>query len=635
MLTSFGPWKRARYVLILLLHDRMKHYYVRIYKLHFYRFYLLLYDKIRNENFHIVVVLVSYNDPSYTTQNRPDLRRNISVHILNHVITGRRRILRHDRKIKATEAKMAVETLAQERDAKRRKEKKRNAALSPVKHIAVEELIPQHRDQGFTRPTVLILLPTRSSALALVEALSELSDGPMEHLDRFRAEYSPPLLEKEKGSPSDYDDTVKLKEEQRRRKVLAKKGPEWNEWFGDRANDDDQFKIGIQVTDAAGAGKLKLYTDFYGSDIILASPLGLKVATSKKGNDISSESEEDTEEEDDEKKPKCAPDADFLSSIEICAVLHSHVFLQQNFDHVLSSLGLLNCMPTADHGTDYSRVREYCLDGHASTRRQLVLTTAAIDPTLLSTLRRFGKSHGGIVRVRIATGKKRAAIADVAWSGAAGGGVRQVFQRVDCASPCDAGAVLVRYFCNHVLADVERARKGQMLVYVESYFDYVSLRNVLKRRGERKGVRAGSTSLSSFCTITEYSGPEEQTRARSAFFHGRNDIMLYTGRAHFFHRLAIRGARHVVFVGVPMLSQFYADLVNGMDVWGNGGGGQHHEENYNSNSSTDNDDDVMITPPSVLSLFTKYDALALERVVSNNHCKHMVNSAKSTFMFST
>ena len=52
-------------------------------------------------------------------------------------------------------------------------------------------------------------------------------------------------------------------------------------------NIDDGFKIGISVTKKA----VKLYTDFYSSDILIASPLGLRLVLET--------------------------DADFLSSIEL------------------------------------------------------------------------------------------------------------------------------------------------------------------------------------------------------------------------------------------------------------------------------------------------------------------------------
>ena len=42
---------------------------------------------------------------------------------------------------------------------------------------------------------------------------------------------------------------------------------------------DDSFKLGIAVTKKT----LKLYTDFYSSDIIICSPLGLRLVTGVEG----------------------------------------------------------------------------------------------------------------------------------------------------------------------------------------------------------------------------------------------------------------------------------------------------------------------------------------------------------------
>ena len=89
----------------------------------------------------------------------------------------------------------------------------------------------------------------------------------------------------------------------------------------------------------------RVAADFYRSDIILASPIGLKMAIS--GND----------EDDDE------TDVDFLSSIDICVICRSDVLLMQNWDHVNSVLNSLNRQPRKVSDIDFSRVRNYHLEG--------------------------------------------------------------------------------------------------------------------------------------------------------------------------------------------------------------------------------------------------------------------------------
>lgn len=55
-------------------------------------------------------------------------------------------------------------------------------------------------------------------------------------------------------------------------------------------------------------------------------------------------------------------------------------------------------------------------------------------------------------------------------------------------------------------------------------------------------------------------------RSRARFFRGDRDILLYTGRAHFFNRYCIRGIHHLIFYSLPECPQFYPELVNLLEV---------------------------------------------------------------------
>ena len=81
--------------------------------------------------------------------------------------------------------------------------------------------------------------------------------------------------------------------------------------------------------------QVKLFTDFYQSDVIVASPLA--VATR-----IADEREDGV---------------DFLSSIEVALVLRADFMLMQNWAHVETVFEHLNEMPKQQHSTDIMRVR--------------------------------------------------------------------------------------------------------------------------------------------------------------------------------------------------------------------------------------------------------------------------------------
>jgi len=115
------------------------------------------------------------------------------------------------------------------------------------------------QDQGFTRPSILILLPFRSSAIKWLESIIAHTPPPffqIENITRFRKEFGLPegavdkLASAEPDAyPRDHLETFK-------------------------GNGDDNFRVGLKLTRKS----VRLFSEFYGSDIIIASPLGLRLA---------------------------------------------------------------------------------------------------------------------------------------------------------------------------------------------------------------------------------------------------------------------------------------------------------------------------------------------------------------------
>jgi U3 small nucleolar RNA-associated protein 25 len=528
-------------------------------------------------------------------QHRNGVEHMMSLHFLNHVLTARTRVQKHDKELR-----------------KQQKDSEGNDIGA-----ADEDL--QMRDQGYTRGKVLILLPTRGVCLTFMRQLlsciggGDDEDVEISHLDRFEGEFGVPPVEDDESEEDSQDDDGSEKRRhrmnrQRQKRTMEAKGPEWQALFGEDVNDSDDFKFGISFgipqSAAASSSKKKqkkkkagakaepslyvnLYSDFYKSDIILASPLGLVGAT----NDFSS--------------------IDFLSSIEICWVGHSDVLLMQNWDHVTKALEALNQQPAnhMEYETDFSRVRNYCLDGRASEFRQLIITSKFNEPLLAASFKKHAKSMAGAMKLRRRFSEHEATMSDVEFHG-----IKQIFQRVPCNSFVNQGDDRINFFAKHVLPQVSRLNQKHTMVFVPSYFDYVLLRNMLlELQYKRDAV--------SFVTINEYTEPSDVKRARSRFRSGKKKMLLYTGRAHYFMRHQIRGIKHLIFFGLPEHAEFYPGLANMMQM---------------SNATGDDDEEMEDehTPKSCLALITKYDTLALERIVGSVHCKNINQDDKSTFVFS-
>jgi hypothetical protein len=193
-----------------------------------------------------------------------------------HVTRTRRRITKNNeallRRAKAEEAardaKKRAERQRSEREATATAEADADADASAPRtkivatkknRVMVQDDVP--RDQGFARATVLILVPMRNVAGRVVRRLLELCPAAHGRADAVSK------LERLADDFGDDDDGEAAETEKRRKKNL---------WVPEdhsamfRGNTDDHFRLGIKVTKAS----VRLYVDFFGSDILVASPLG-------------------------------------------------------------------------------------------------------------------------------------------------------------------------------------------------------------------------------------------------------------------------------------------------------------------------------------------------------------------------
>ncbi len=470
----------------------------------------------------LLSVLTTYKDLYYSEQsfdNLEQIRLVYVVHALNHVLKTRKQILKNSHRLS------------------------KNAASAG-----------NVRDQGLCRPKVLIVVPFKESARRVVDMMGKLLFGQVKagnvaNKKRFDGDFG-----------SDFADLEKVKQR-------GSKPDDFYEMFA--GDTDDSFKLGLAVTKKT----LKLYTEFYSSDVILSSPLGLRMVIGVDG--------------------ELKRDYDFLSSIEMIIFDQMEILCMQNWDHISHIFDHLHLQPSQAHGVDFSRVRMWTLNGLQPFYRQTLLFSNGQLPEVNALLNKKCSNFCGSVRVANPHPGQLSSICTK---------VPIVFHRFDSSGPGSSIDERFDYFANRIMPDFEKDLMYHTLIFVPSYFDYVRVRNWCNGRDLDIGE------------ICEYTKEKKVAMARDLFFHSEKHFLLYTERAHFYKRYALKGIRHLILYQLPLFPRFFAELCNFMQMQNKKGGSDGNM--------------------SVTALYCKYDVHRLAPIVGHSRAQDMLGAAKSLHMFS-
>ncbi|RLV91050.1 U3 small nucleolar RNA-associated protein 25 [Spathaspora sp. JA1] len=469
--------------------------------------------------------MLNYVDVNYQYKHfkNTQYRKLYSLHALNHIYKTRDRIIKNTTKL-------------------------HNYKENKTEDEQEEE--PEFRDQGFTRPKVLILLPTRESCYEVVETLIKLSgteqqENRKKFTKQFHTQAEPP-----NNKPEDFIDAFK-------------------------GNNNDFFCIGLKFTRKS----LKLYSSFYSSDIILASPIGLSMIL----------------ENPDKKKRQY----DFISSIEVLIIDRANQIELQSWDHVNTVMKYINKIPKEFHDADFSRIRMWSINDQAKLLRQTLIFSEYQTPMINNLISHKSFNLAGKLKFKPIITQENSIMNSIGLK------INQIFQRFESPSPMQDPDSRFKFFTNTILPSLLKTSSYEdgIMIFIPSYYDYLRVKSYFK-----------TSTKFNFGSIDEYTSQSKLTRIRQQFTSGKIKILLYTERLHYFRRFEISGVKTLIMFGLPSNPIFYKELIRfiGKSIF-----------------KQECDLDLAL----VKILFSKWDAVTLERIVGNERAPVLCNSINETYEF--
>ena len=458
--------------------------------------------------------LLNYQDilfPGRTVDNEKELQNLYTMHILNHIYKTRDKVIKNNHKLSS----------------------------QPDSDLEL-------RDQGFTRPKALVLLPTRNACYEFITTLLDLSGlEQSENKKRFKSAF--------------YSDA----------EPSSTKPADYIRFFS--GNNDDVFCLGVKFTRKS----VKLYSSFYSSDLIVASPLGLRMIVGNEG---------------DKKR-----DFDFMSSLEVVVVDQADAMQMQSWDNVDHIFKYMSKIPMESHGCDFSRVRPWYLDDQSRYFRQTIILSQFVTPEINSLFAHKCYNIGGKIKYRP---RYKGSMSRIGMK------IRQTFSKLTAPNldPTQDPDARFKYLTTVILPSLIRGNPEGTLIFIPSYLDFTRIRNYMDKENM------------SFSGVSEYSTSSQLGRARTYFNNGTSKFLLYTERLHHFRRYDIKGAKTVVFFGLPENPRFYEEITRFL-------------------GRTVVEDQVDLSMVRVRAVYSQWDAMKLERIVGSDRVGVMYKGSGETYEF--
>ena len=411
------------------------------------------------------------------------------------------------------------------------------------------------KDQGFTSPKVLILVPYKMHAKIIMEQLVKLFSNNnwkgITNKKKFMDEYS------------EFDSM------------------------------DDCFRLGIGV--CFFENKMKLYTPFDESDIIIASPLGLKLAKPS----------------DNDKSFKNSKVYDFLSSIEIFLMDFSEVFIYQNLEHLNEILSFLNKPPKNNQNiVDINRIKENYANNFGEYLRQNIIISQFkcldIDVAINDICKNIngkilldGPYENQINLIKNEFAEKYKFLNSSNYE------IRYEFKILRDFKEKEDFEEKFNYFSKNIWQNLYESFEKHTIIFVASTFDYMILKSFFKKKSK------------SVCFISEDTDKRDWQRNRLFFEQGKYKFLLYDERAHFYKKINLKFAKNIFFYSLPEDPKIFNEMIHLIDP-----------VNYNQNLEKynyENKQNEIQKFGSVIALVTPVEKYNLQKILGDESKKIIKN----------